>query len=130
MKASKKTVKAARKTVTQKTDEKPITRPGRNGGRLNAGPGPGRPKDPPEVKAQKQLVKTAQGECSDILQELIENGELRKFMRDTIQKQAQAGRIDALRWLCEYTEPPTAPGTPRDPSELLETLISELERTA
>lgn len=119
--AKKKTVQATGKTVK-------TTRPGRNGGRLNAGPGPGRPTETEEQKAAKALFRTAKSECSDILQELVTSGRLRTFLVQAIEHQAKSGRIDGVRWLCEYVDPPNAPGTKADPSELLESILAELEK--
>lgn len=93
-------------------------------------PGPGRKKDSPEAKAAKALFRTAKDECSDILKELVQSGRLRTFIVQAIESQAKSGRIDGVRWLCEYVDPPDAPGTQHDPSELLESILTELERTA
>lgn len=110
-KAAKKTVRSAKKTVKGKAEEKPktrkkseTTRPGRNGGRLNKGPGPGRPKDSPEVKAMKTFIRSGKAENQALLSEMIESGEYRQLLQKVIKQQVRTGKIDALRFLFESVE--------------------------
>ena len=116
-KAAKKTVRSAKKTVKGKAEEKPKTRkkrentrPGKNGGRLNTGPGPGRPKDSPEVRALKAFVRSAKAEHQSVLSEMIDSGEYRDLMLRVIREQSRSGKIEALKFLYESVEgKPTLP---------------------
>ena len=102
-----------RKTASKSrnTAKKKKMRPGRNPhtkkpqGLLKTDAGPGRPKDTPEVKEIKAAIRTGREMNAITIRILIETGKYKKILLKTIEQQARAGRLDALKWLVESTEP-------------------------